>query len=340
MPPEPQREEAPPRAPILTTPEPYKGAGQNSSLQRSLTALEQIETAGRWAKRKEWFEGDLARHKFNISQLRLLLELGRHSYGRCQATAIYSTLGRLSVAAGLDIDNLARVIDTLLPEDSEHPKGIGVVLQKRNEHGYEFQIQSEASLWRNIRDLRTRPEYEANQEENQQFASNAERHIWLLPPEKGLLEAAAEITIPQLEGLRRSNGQPGFRAAPQFEGSTHPGKAEHPAQIPQFEGSQLAATGSNKSNDLKLAAVSGEEAVEAALKWLTETDRASELKQRGAALFAAEWFKLCSKEPDYVLSDLRPSLLRRMKSVSVPKPIAWMAQKARANGKFDLRSSP
>lgn len=100
----------------------------------------------------------------------------------------------------------------------------------------------------------------------------------------------------------------------------------------EIQKTQLAAT---DSLELKSVAVS----TEAALDWLQKIDADGELKKPGAGLFANEWFKLCQKDPAFVLGDLRSALMRRRARQTVKYPIAWMAAKARAQGKFDSNHS-
>ena len=327
---------------MMISPESCHVASAESTTQRSPTVLEHIQTASQWAASKEWFEEEISRHNFSESQIRVLLELSRHSYGCCKPTAIYPSLGSLAAAAGVDASNFTRVLDSLYPWNLKKcPQGIGVILPKSNDQGYEFALQPHAKLWRNITGLRSRAEYEANREVCRRFAFNADKYQWLIPPEKSLLEAASSIPARQFDESPETGGQTGLPLSRQNDESVDPGKAERTAFSRQIDERQLAATSFNKSTDIKLAAASLEITPENALAWLLSADTAGEWNQRGVEIFKAEWMKLLTKDPAFVLAELRPSLLRSLSSKNpARKPIAWMAQKARAFGKFDLPSSP
>ena len=365
MPTEPERKDAPAGAPrILLTPPPYEAAPENS--RGSIPGPESIEEllagSAKWVRLIRRFIEVIAQIDLEKLELRILLVILRESwFHRSKFVWLHQDL-ILPSLAGIHSQNIGRPLGKLMGY-----KILEARPRQNGAEGFEYRLNPDVKGWfvrrnRSIPRARKTAKYiRRTLGQMDLFVDQRELDQML---EQLSFDEALEGDQPARQSLTASERRPvqtdGQDADPLTVSETSSqlsliesevaGALESASAMNQGSGArqsltvsdcaQLATTSFNKSTDLKLAAASVEVTAEAALEWLTTVDRAGELKQRGAALFAAEWFKLCSAEPDYVLGDLRPALLRRMKTKPVLKPIAWMAQKARANGKFDLQSSP
>lgn len=230
-----------------------------SSAPRALSAMERQHESAKWLSRRDAFIEDVVRHDFDGGESKLLRALANDSYGMCRSTAVYPSFKCLAASAGLDASNLKRTLAPLINQKK-------IVIPTGGGGCFEFKLQPQAGLWRSVKEVIGREDYNENQKALREFAFEHDKSSWLIAPAvEDLYEAAADASLdvsgpdisvgPELWPTRQSD-ESGYQIAPQTKPATRQIDESPPAfkEDSRVQGSkQLEALKSSKLEALNAA---------------------------------------------------------------------------------------
>jgi hypothetical protein len=207
----------------------------------TLSALEAIERAGRWQRRADDHENNVARFNFTEHQQRILTAVRRHSLKMCRPSAPYENANQLARAAGIKGDNLHRALKPLM----EGNILIEVARSKSGDKCFEFKLQEDASFWNGFSEIVCAAEFHSNEEEIRVFSYDRARQRELLERDRTLNEEISDLKSAQgalgldrqFDGNARADVNPPCNQDRQIDGSRYLQDAGHGSISRQIDGS-------------------------------------------------------------------------------------------------------